>query len=83
MHLQYQLATFKKNNDSISTYYQKAKLLADTLATAGKPLCMSKFTTFLLAGLGREYDSLVTSITTHLDPLFFEEIFGFLLTHEA
>lgn len=35
MHLQYHLATLKKNTDSISDYYHKTKLLADTLATVG------------------------------------------------
>lgn len=70
MHFQYQLATLKKNNASITEYYHKAKLLADTLVAAGKPLAISEFTTFLLAGLGPEYDSLVASFTTRLDPLF-------------
>jgi len=35
-----------------------------------------------LAGLGSDYDPFVTSITTRLDPLSLDEIYGHLLAHE-
>jgi len=37
---------------------------------------------FLLAGLGSDYDSFVTLVTTRVDPLFIEELYGHLLAHE-
>lgn len=39
--------------------------------------------TYLLVGLGPEYDSFVTSVTTHLEPLSLKQIYGHLLLHES
>ncbi|XP_040987834.1 uncharacterized protein LOC121235556 [Juglans microcarpa x Juglans regia] len=83
MHVQYQLAMLKKGFDSVATYYQKAKLLRDTLFAAGKPSSSSDFVTFLLAGLGSDYESMVTSITTPVDALSPPQVYSHLLTHEA
>ena len=69
MQLHYQLATLKKGSDSVAEYYQKAKFLCDTLAAAGKSLPPIEFITYLLTGLGTDFDSLVTCITTRVDPL--------------
>lgn len=68
VYLQYQLAILRKNTDSIPVYYNKVELMVDTLATAGKSLTDTEFTTYLLAGLRLDFDSLVTSITTRVDP---------------
>ncbi|KAB1227925.1 Retrovirus-related Pol polyprotein from transposon TNT 1-94 [Morella rubra] len=67
----------------MAEYFRKTKLLADTMAAAGRPLASGEFNTYLLAGLGSEYDSLVTSVTTRFDPPSPEELFSHLLTHEA
>jgi len=56
--------------------------LAHTLAASDKPLKSSEFVSYLLAGLNSEYDPLVTSITTRVDPLSIEELYGYLLTYE-
>jgi hypothetical protein len=37
---------------------------------------------FLLAGLGTDYGSFVTSVTTRVEPLKLDEIYGHLLAHE-
>lgn len=58
--LQYQLANLKKGSD----YFCKLKNLRDTLAITGKVLSSSELVTYLLAGLGPDYDSFVTSVTT-------------------
>lgn len=68
---------------SINEYFNKAKLISDTLFAAGKTLSPIEFTTYLLAGLGADYDSLVTSIMTRLDLLSPEEVYNHLLTHES
>lgn len=73
----------KKGLDSVTTYYQKAKLLRDTLATIGKTLSHTEFNTYLLAGLGSNFDSMVTSIITRVDPLTTSQIYKHLLTHKA
>jgi hypothetical protein len=37
---------------------------------------------FLLAGLGSDFDPLVTSVTTRVEPLSIDVIYGHLLSHE-
>ncbi|KAA8524517.1 hypothetical protein F0562_010940 [Nyssa sinensis] len=80
---QLQLASLKKGSDFISVYYRRAKSLIDTLATAGRPLPSSEFVPYLLAGLGPDYDPLVSSVTTWIEPIGTEELLGHLLNHEA
>lgn len=79
LHLQYQFATLRKNTDSIPIYSNKVKLLA----AAGKSLSDTEFTTYLLAGLESNLDSLVTSITTRVDFVSPDAPFSHLLMHEA
>lgn len=83
MHNHFQLATHKKGFQSIPDYYYKAKLLHDNLTAIGKLLSNSKFITFLLAGLGSDFESVITSITTRVDPLTPTQVYGYLLNHEA
>jgi hypothetical protein len=83
MTLHYEIATAKKGNSSITAYFQKLKHTAATLATAGHPLSDYEFTTSLLARLGPEYDPLVTSVTTRIEPLTMDDLLGHLLAHET
>lgn len=83
MQLHFQLATLKKESDTTAAYYQPAKLLRDTLAASRKTLTSLEFITFLLAGLGTDYESVVTSITTRVDPLTPAQVYSHLLTHES
>lgn len=82
MSLHYQLATAKKGNSSITDYFQRLKLFSATLAAANQPLNDYEFTSYLLARLGPEYDPLVTSVTTRIEPLTMDELLGHLLAHE-
>jgi hypothetical protein len=82
MQVHYQLATSKKDNSSVTDYFQKMKLLSDTMAAIGHPLNDFETVSYILAGLGSEYDPFVTSITTRVDPLSLEEIYGHLLAYE-
>jgi hypothetical protein len=72
----------KKGASSISDYFQKAQTIAHTLAAIHTPLRESKLVSYVLAGLGSDYDPLITSITTRIDPVSLEELYGRLLTHE-
>jgi hypothetical protein len=56
--------------------------MCDNLVAARQHLNDFESISYLLAGLGSEYDLFVTSITTRLDPLSFDEIYGHLLAHE-
>jgi hypothetical protein len=82
MQVHYQLATLKKGNTSVADYFQKFTSLTDTLAAVNQTLNDFEATSFLLAGLGTDYDSFVTSATTRVEPLTIEEIYGHLLAHE-
>jgi hypothetical protein len=82
MQIHYQLATSKKGSASITQHSQMFKALCDNLVAAGQHLNDFKRTSYFLAGLGIDYDPFVTSITTRLDPLTLDEIYGHLLAHE-
>jgi hypothetical protein len=82
MQVHYQLATVKKGNSSIADYFKKFTGLMDTLAAVNQPLNEFEAVSFLLAGLGTDYDSFVTSGTTRVEPLLLDEIYGHFLAHE-
>jgi hypothetical protein len=82
MQMHYQLATLKKGSASIANYYQRMKTLNDTLAAMGQPLKDFEAVSYLLYGLGSEYNPLVTSITTRVDPLTLDNIYSHLLAHK-
>ncbi|KAA8531836.1 hypothetical protein F0562_006447 [Nyssa sinensis] len=83
MHTQYSLATLKKGSETITEYFHKAKVLSASLNAAGHPLSPHEFNIYLLAGLGSDYDSIVTSITTRPEPLTSAQIYNYLLNHES
>jgi hypothetical protein len=64
-----QLTNAKKGNLSISDYYHQIKNTTATLAVAEQQISDAEFTSYLLGGLGPEYDPFVTSITTRVEPL--------------
>jgi hypothetical protein len=82
LQIRFQIATMKKNNLSISDYFQKAQNLSHTLAAIDQPMKESELTLHILAGLSAEYDSLVTSITTRVEPVSLEDLYAHLLTYE-
>ncbi|XP_073368004.1 uncharacterized protein [Aegilops tauschii subsp. strangulata] len=57
-----QLGEVKKNDLSVTAFFNKVKSLADTLSSIGKPLRDEEFTSFILNGLDEDYDSLVENI---------------------
>jgi len=81
MQVHYQLATLKKGSSSIADYYHTFQTLCDSLAVVGQPLNGFENVSFLLAGLGSDFDPFVTSITTRAEPLSVDEIYGHLLSH--
>ena len=82
MQIHYQLTTLKKGNSSIADYFHQFTTLVDTLAVIDQPLNDFEVVSFLLASLGLDYDSFVTSMTTRVDPLSIEDLYGHLLVHE-
>ena len=82
MQIYYQLATLRKGDSPIANYFHRFTNLADTLAAVDHPLNDFEMISFLLAGLGSNYDSFVTSVNTRVEPLSIEDLYGHLLAHE-
>uniref|UniRef100_A0A803NT53 Retrotransposon Copia-like N-terminal domain-containing protein n=1 Tax=Cannabis sativa TaxID=3483 RepID=A0A803NT53_CANSA len=78
-----QLSMIQKGNLSIADYFDKVKVLGDTLSTASHPIDESDLIMHLLNGLGPEYDPVVVHVTSLVDDLSFESIQSLLLTHES
>jgi hypothetical protein len=81
--IHFRLATLKKGNASIADYYHNFQNLTDSLAAVDQLINEFEKQAFLLAGLGSDYDPFVTSVTTQVEPLSIEELYGHLLTHES
>ena len=82
MQIHYQIATLKKGNLSIVDYFQRYTNLVDALASIGNPLNDYELVSYFLSGLGLEYDSFVTLVTTRVDPMTLDDLYGHLLAHE-
>jgi hypothetical protein len=54
-----------------------------TMATIGELLKDAKAVGYLLASLDSDYESLVTAMTTRFDLVGLNELYGYLLNHEA
>ena len=78
-----QLATIRKGSLSANAYFLSIKRLADELALVGQPLTADDIITYVLAGLGQEYDSLASIITSRLDSVTLEELYSLLLISES
>lgn len=66
-------------SDSVSTM----KSLADNLATVGKGVEEDDLISYILVGLGAEYDPVVVNITGRTYQLTLQEVFSLLLNHES
>lgn len=77
------LATIKKRDLSASDYFLKIKSYASDLAAADAPLRADEVIAYLLAGLGPDYDSFVTSMTTKSEALTLDEVYAHLMSYES
>jgi hypothetical protein len=69
MQVCYQLSNAKKADMTAAAYFQKMKGYADTMASLGHPLSDEEVLGYMLAGLGSDFEPLVTSIATRDDPV--------------
>jgi len=77
-----QLGEVKKNDLSVTAFFNKVKSLADTLSSIGKPLRDEEFTSFILNGLDDDYDSLVENINGRDTPMPPRDLYARLLNTE-
>uniref|UniRef100_A0A2N9H7S4 Uncharacterized protein n=1 Tax=Fagus sylvatica TaxID=28930 RepID=A0A2N9H7S4_FAGSY len=82
MNIHYQLSTLKKGDSSIADYFHKFTGLIATLAAIDKPLTEEEQISFLLAGLGSEFESFITTVQMRTDLMSIEALYGHLLSHE-
>ncbi|KAA8550585.1 hypothetical protein F0562_002269 [Nyssa sinensis] len=74
-----QLANARKGALPSNAYFLLIKRMADELALVGQPLNANDIITYVLVGLGQEYDSLASTITSYSDPVTLEELYSLLL----
>jgi hypothetical protein len=76
------LATLKKQELLATDYFSRVKGITDNLAAAGEPLRDDEIIAYRLTGLLKEYDSLVTSVTTRAKPMSLSDIYTNQLSFE-
>jgi len=76
------LATASKGTSSVADYYTKMKGLADDMASAGKKLEDEDLVTYILTGLGEEFESIITVVANRVEPITVPELYAQLIAHE-
>ncbi|KAG8384794.1 hypothetical protein BUALT_Bualt04G0155500 [Buddleja alternifolia] len=74
--------TLKQGDDSIQTYFQKAKLISDELVAACQPLTTTDFNLYIFKGLRTEFYDCVTTLTARPNLITYSDLFSFLMTQE-
>jgi hypothetical protein len=82
MAIRAQLNELKKRDLTITAFFNKAKGLADTLASIGQLLCDDEFTSFILNGLDKDYDSCFEAVNQCDDPMTPHDLYSRLLNTE-
>ena len=72
----------RQGDDSVTAFLQRAKVLFDELAAAGRPLSLEDFNLYVFRGLRSDFKDLVTSLSTRAEPLSYSDLHSYLLTHE-
>ncbi|XP_073363062.1 uncharacterized protein [Aegilops tauschii subsp. strangulata] len=82
MALRSKLDDIKKLDSSATTYFNKIKVLADTLTSISRPLSDEEFAGYVIKGLDAEYDNLAEAVHNAKPPLPLHELFSRLLFTE-
>nr|XP_020192575.1 uncharacterized protein LOC109778429 [Aegilops tauschii subsp. strangulata] len=82
MAIRAKLGETRKDNGTVTAFYNKVKKLSDTLASIREPLCDSEFTSFILAGLNSDYDSLAEVLNERKEPIRPQELYSRLMSTE-
>nr|XP_051220390.1 uncharacterized protein LOC127338219 [Lolium perenne] len=82
MAIRTQLGELKKNDLTVTLYFNKISALADTLASIGQPLRPEEFISYVVNGLDDDYDSLVENITGRTIPIQPRELYARMLATE-
>ncbi|KAL5781087.1 hypothetical protein ACOSP7_006116 [Xanthoceras sorbifolium] len=77
-----EIQKLKKNNLTMREYLSKMKSLSDALASVGHKLSDDNQITNITNGLGSEYEYVVVTITSRVEPYTVSEACTLLLAHE-
>ncbi|KAK6164729.1 hypothetical protein DH2020_001593 [Rehmannia glutinosa] len=77
-----QLQTLKKGNMPMREYLNKIKSLCDLLTSVGHGIDESDQVLHVLSGLGAEYNPVIVSVTSRLEPCSLREAHAILLSYE-
>ncbi|KAH9693065.1 retrovirus-related pol polyprotein from transposon RE1 [Citrus sinensis] len=83
LYLRTQIQTTKKGSLTIHDYYSRMKTILNTLRAAGNNMTDEDFIMCVLAGVGPEYDSVVTNINSMPETPSLSEVYGMLLSQET
>lgn len=83
LELKTRLQTIKKGGSSCSDYLTQVQSIADELRMIGQDIPDSDLVMCVFSGLGPDYNSLVTSLTSSFSSLSLADLRGHLLTFEA
>jgi hypothetical protein len=76
------LATAQKGSSTVAKFFTKMKGLANDMASAGKNLEDNEIVSYILMGLGEEFDSVVTSVSNRVKPISLQELHAQLVSYE-
>ncbi|KAK6121394.1 hypothetical protein DH2020_044858 [Rehmannia glutinosa] len=82
MQYKLQLQTLKKGSLQMREYLNRVKSVCDLLASAGHGITDSDQVLHILSGLGPEYNPVIVSITSRLEPCSLREAHAILLSYE-
>lgn len=74
-----QLASLKKTDESATAYFNRASTLVHQIRAAGQIIGNEEFIAYLLAGLGSDYDAMVTTLSAQPSLPPPHEILAYLL----
>ena len=63
------LSTAQKGSSTVAEFFTKMKGLADEMASTGKKLDDDEVASYILMGLGEDFDSVVTGVSNRAEPI--------------
>ena len=76
------LSNTKKGNLSMAEYVGKMRALGEDLQNAGKTIDEDELISYIFAGLDEEYNPVITSLVTRVEPVSIGEAYAQLLSFE-
>lgn len=83
MNLRIALANTKKGNLSVADYFAKMESLGNEMAVFRRRLDDEELVEYIITGLGEDFTSLVTALTTMVEPILDAELYSKLLSFKT